>query len=56
MSDYCGVGLEQNSLVSNEIDVAAKTTTDRGNTNQTWKKFLALLAARGEYSFSSDTF
>ena len=23
---------------------------------QTWKKFLALLQARGEYSFSSDTF
>ena len=38
MRNYCGVGLEQNSLVSNEIDVAAKTTTDRGNTNSNGKK------------------
>ena len=38
MRDYCDVGVEQNSLVSNEIDVAAKTNTDRGNTNSNGKK------------------
>ena len=37
-SDYCDVGLEHNSLVSNEKDVAAKTTTDGGNINSNGKK------------------
>ena len=37
-SDFFDVGLEQNSFVSNQIDVAAKTTTDRGNTNSKGKK------------------
>ena len=30
--------------------------TRGGGCVQTWKKFLALLAARSEHSFSSDTF
>ena len=37
-SDYCDVGLEHNSLVSNEIDVATKTTNDGSNTNRNGKK------------------
>ena len=33
-----------------------KSLAALGALAQTWKKFLALLAARSEHSFSSDTF
>ena len=37
-------------------ETESKNKREAGDYQQTWKKFLALLAARGEYSFSSDPF
>ena len=45
------------ALVSvNKTNKKNNKNNRNNNNNHTWKKFLALLAAHGKYSFSSDTF